>query len=631
MPLATLPPIDAWGPQDAKNAVTQTLGDDYAANYLMLEKKDFWQDGRNWPGHRTGDAGLDGAILANVKQQYIGDDIISETQENYVNGLMGYEPGVTLDPLDPLPDDAGDEAREAVEAEVESAMRALSAWWDKRAYWRKCRQAIKRSRYAQLRERPTVGRGALRFWVPPSGLERIRPAPGRPAGRAFPTGLPLADALDRIEVDDVAPNAATVYVDPVTRERAAVVIVGEENARNERVEVWTVEGRGREAVTRLQVLSGDGANAIRARARTTAAAEPASSQFAVNLGGRLPVVEAEGDMVVTKPTRDLVNLLNFITSTLPPTVETAGFKQRYLTNVEPPGMWLPFPPTGQPPLEKKDEGGRTYWKHRVNWQLGAHITAELIGVRTYNPETEREEFASPGVTIEAPTDPEYVTKAMERVASIIYKRQRQGHFATMDSAQLSGVAYQQHRAQHEADLNNGRAAAEGLVREGLEVVLAYAALMSPEAALLLERYRIVVNLHPHAGPVMPEESAAVIAQKSARVISRETAMARLGVEDTVAEAGLIDEDPEAKAELSLKQATAAKAWVDAGTSYLAAALLAGMSDDDAELFETGMREADRKRAEEERQRQEALARAQQGQPPVPPEPGPRRVPQQDAA
>lgn len=581
MPTTTLPPVQRWGPRDAKNAVTQSLADDWRTNQRMIEEKDFWQNGDLWPGNRTGDAITDRAIIKNIEAQHVADDLVSEGLDNWVNGLLGHEASVTLDPIDEPPDDEGDAAIDAREREVSTYMRDLARWWDDHHFWRKVRATLRRSRYAPLRERSNVGRGDLRVWLPPSGMERVRPAPGRAAGRQIPTGLSLSEAFERIEVDDLKPDAGAVYVDPETRERIGVVITGEANTRNERVEIWTVEGRGENAVTRVRILSDAGARTSDDTARSAATTAP---EFTLPLGGRLPIVEAESDMIVTAPLRKLQALLNFVLTVLPRTVETAGHKQRYLTNVEPPGMWLTSPPDSSPPLATETIRGVTYYKHRVPWTLGANITAELVGIRSTDPATKLEQYATPGVTIEEPTDPSYVTNSHEAIASLIRQRMKQGHLGNTATAEASGVAYEQARAQFAADLNNSRAAAEGLIRDTLYVVFAYAALMSDEARDVLARYRIVVNLHPRAGPVLPSESAQVLAEKAARVISRETAMSRLNVEDTSAEVAAIDEDPEALADLSLKRAAAANQWVLAGAGYYAAAILAGLSEDEARLF-----------------------------------------------
>jgi hypothetical protein len=626
--LTTLPPIANFTAQDAKNAVTQTLSSDFTVNHKMLEGKDFWQNGELFPGARSSDSATDRALRQNAKKTFIADDILSECMANYVNGLLGHEASVTLEPIEPI-DEANETAVEAQQKDIELKMRAISMWWDSKAFWRKVRITIARSRFAALRERPLIGRGDLRVWVPTNGLERVLPAPGRRAGRRFPSALSLDDALERIEVDDVEPDTAAVYTDPKTREKAAIIITGDANTLSERIELWTVEGRGDAAITRVRVLTNTPTTSTGRQQRVA----PEATELTLPLRGRLPLIEAEGDIAITKPVRDMVGVLNLIATVLPRTVEFAGFKQRYLTNVEPPGMWLPYPPSDSPALAKEELNGRAYYKHRVGWQLGADMTAELIGVRRFDPDTKLEQFAEPGVKIEEPTDPEYVTKAHERWSAVIYKRMRQGHFATQDAAQLSGVAYQQHRQQFEDDLKNGKGSAEALIRETLYTVLAYAALMSTDAADLLNTYRIVVNLHPHAGPITPEESTAIIEQKAARVISRETAMTRLSVEDTVAEATLIDDDPEQVADLATKVAAAVKAWIDAGTSAYAAARLAGLDEDNARLFETGLNDEERK-AEAERRRiaagQAARAR-EQGTPPPNAEPQPNVQPPQLAA
>lgn len=562
-----LPPIANWSAENARQAVRESLGQDFEINRLMLEDKDFWQGGSMWPGHRTGDKGVDDALLRNIEPQFSVDDILSEVMENFADGLLHFEASVMLDPMKPAP--KGTPAEETQQQDQTAKLRSLSLWWDRKKFWRKARAAAKRSRYAPLKDNPGVGRGDLRFWVPPVNLTTTAGADGS-VTRLLPTLLPLDDALARVEVDDVRPDVAAIYIDPLTRERAAVllVMVGEQ----EEVEVWTVRGQGDTRETVLRVLTSGNV------------AAQAVPEFVLKLGGRLPLVELEGDILLTKPTRQIQNILNFITTVLPRTVETAGFKERYFLNAEPPGIWLRTPPEG-PALDKKEEGGVTWYKHRVPWVLGASITTEVQGIWTAGAD-KVQQFANPGVTIAEPTDPKFVTDAATAVEGLIYKRCRQGHLAITSIAEASGVAYQQHRAQFENDLGNAKAGVEGLVRDGLETALAFAALMSEEAVALLRDYRIVVDLHIHAGPVTPDEARLATELRDKRAIGQQTMMSRVGVEDTVAEEAAIVADPFFQLDLSKKRAEIVQAWIAAGAEMGVAASFAGLTPEETQMLVT---------------------------------------------
>lgn len=263
--------------------------------------------------------------------------------------------------------------------------------------------------------------------------------------------------------------------------------------------------------------------------------------------------------------------------------------------MEPPGIWLTYKPQNSPPLDVDTTSpGGPYYKHRVGWTLGARVATELVGLREtkvtgvgVNAVTETT-YGDPGVTIADPTDPAYVTGSMDKTEALLYKRCYQGHLANTSTAEASGVAYQQARAQHEADLNGIRGAVEGLIRDTLEAVIAYAALMNTEAADLLVRFRVVVTLHVQAGPVTREDAEMAANLRDNRLISQAAAQARVGVEDPVAMQAEIDADPLTRAEFWTKIVTAMNELLNAeNMTHEGAAWLLGLSAEQLEVFRTG--------------------------------------------
>ncbi|HEV8178551.1 MAG TPA: hypothetical protein VGP44_12810 [Gemmatimonadales bacterium] len=555
-----LKPVNEWGIGDATAAAAGELPRDYQAVRGLIEDGNHWQDGTLWPGHRTGDPVTDAAIRANVEPQFIADDVSGEMVENRTNGLLGQEADVTLVPLHE------GEPTEAEAREIEQIMGAIAAWWDGKRLWEKVGAALGRVSYA--------GRATVRPFIAEGNLTTSPGVNRQPARTTLPNGKNLADALDLIDLDTPLPDLAVRYTDPRTQRPAAVVVTETDGQRA--AEVWTVNQATGKTELRLLGSKERGPGPV----------------LALDLKKHLPLAEVRGNRIITPSVVKLQSLLNFIMTVTGRTVETAGFRERYLKNVEPPGMWLPTAPVNSPPLAIDESGPAKLYKHRVPWVLGAAITNELVGIRTTEQSadgTSREVFGSPDVQALDPVDPAYATDAADTVSQRLYKRGKQGHLGLAKTGETSGTAYQQARAQFEADLKGLKGPAEGMLRDLLEVVLAYAGLMSTEAAGLLDRYRVQVTLHVSAGPITAEDASAAVALRDKRAISQQTMLARVGIEDPDAEQGAIDADP---LQAAAFWTAMAPAWTQltAITTPEAAAILLHLSTEQVALLLTAQEE-----------------------------------------
>lgn len=558
-----LKPIGEWGVADARAATEAGLPKDYDTNRKLVEEKDAWQGGALWPGSRSGNEKVDATNIANVAKSFSSDDVIGEGLDNRSDGLVGQEADITLVPVvEDAEVDPADEVDEATEAEIAGIIAAFSAWWDRVGLWLTVRRAIDKIGYA--------GRCSLWAYVPTGKLV---------GGKALPQAGTLADALDNIAVDAPLPSRAIRYTDPKDNSESAVIITTIDD--KDVAQVWTKPaapaGNDQAQQITVKVLSEQGAG---------------QSMGPFDLKGRLPLAVATGKRIVTPSVVDLQKQLNFITTITTRTVETAGVRERYLGNVDPPGLWLPFPPSTEPPLDQEQVGSTTMYKHRTNYVLGANITTELQGVpiRTVLPDgTEREEYATPFVQALDPVNPQYATDAASVVTRRLYRRMKQGHLGTDSTAEASGTAYIQARAQFEGDLNGMKAPVELLLRDLLEAVLALAGLMHPASAGLLDKYRFQVTLYPNAGPVTQEEANLAATLRDKRLISQQTAVARSGSDDPAAEQDLIDADPTQNASKwsSIGLALSALMQLE-GMTVLGAAALLHLSVEDATILLTGM-------------------------------------------
>lgn len=556
----TRKPLDTWSAEDVKTAAAAGLPPTYARARAMLEDHDYFQGGKLWVGQRA-DAGLSAEQLRRIEPVFVPDPLLEEIRENRTNGLLQREPSVAFDPVKPAADQQTEDER------VTAVVSAIARWWDRTKFWSKARDAFGRTSYAR--------RSALRVFIPEANLTDGTTTDGATT-TTLPTAKTLEEALERIEIEAPLPDTAGRFTLATQRE-VAVVVTGDELHRVS--ELWSVETDAVGARTTLvRVLAGS------AQAQTVP----------YDLGGRLPVVEMKTAELVTEPVIRQQSLLNFASTVLNRVLETAGFPERYLANVDPPGIWLSFPPEGEPPLATdKDSNGATIYKHRRPWVFGFSTVAELVGLRTTEPTpsgVQREVFATPSVTRFDPVNPDYIKTASELIRNRLYHLCRQGHLAADSTAQLSGLAYQQARAGFEADLLTQKGGLEGMVRDAIEVVLAYAGLMHAETKTFLEDFRCVVTLHVTSGPVTPDEARLASELRTSGLVSLATAMGRVGVEDIGAEQAAIEADPLATADRWGKIAAAIQALNLATGGIVTpdgAAFLLGLTPEQIEVFRTG--------------------------------------------
>jgi hypothetical protein len=391
------------------------------------------------------------------------------------------------------------------------------------------------------------------------------------AARALPNVSTFAQALERIDVHAPLPHRAVRYKDPSTQRPVAVVLrkVGEQ----ERAEVW-----------RANAVTG----ATEALVFVEGGTKPAP--LPVGLGGRIPLGEMRGKRIVTEPLRRTQALLNFIMTVTGRTVETAGFRERHIANAEPQLMWLTSKPSVLPieKVRKDDNDVEIGWGVRTPPVFGAGILSEWQGIEIATPKDQPQQIATPTITALDPVNPAFATDAAVAVRKVMYRRGKQGHLATENTSDASGVAYQQARAQFESDLHRLKATCEGMIRDVLEAVLAMAGQMHPASATILQRYRVVVNLRISAGPVTADEARLAVELRNARAISHQTMQSRVGVEDPVAEQAAIDVDPMVRADFWQKMTAAIQVLTGIGgmTAAGAGALL-GLTPEQIAILATG--------------------------------------------
>lgn len=557
--------FENWTLDDAikaiDGAITKDLGgtEAFEANQKYAEDHDHWQGGTQWVGPGVGASeSVWARIKGAIERQFTPYDAIGEVLGRRVSALTKTEAEITLVPLD-----SDKEPSEAQQKEIRDAVGHLSAWWDRVKLWSKVKEALTRQGWA--------GRGSLRVWIPQTYL--VAKKEGEEERLRLPSGLAFDQALRRIALAAPAPDAAYRYVDPDTQREAAIVRYSEKVGDDERdvVELWWVE---------YDQSLDPGLTHYRRLVEGGEEAEIGS----IDLQGRLPLAEMRGEPLITEPVRKQQARLNFFESLLVRVAETGGFPERYTHNASPQGIWLETPPAEGPPLETKEFKGKTWYLHPVPRTLGAAITTELRGFEYRTDDEGKRSITTPSVTFKEPTDPAYAIKAADHAHGRVLGQCHQGHIVLTAQGEASGIAYEQARADFDDDLNDQKGLAEGMVREILEAVIAKAETMGASGRKsLLDRYRVAVNLHVKSGPIAPEEKDSNSRQVKGGLLSRQSAMAKNGVEDVDAELQRIEEQPDSIIGLRKQQAELMTLLVGEGMGWESAALEAGIEPEDERM------------------------------------------------
>ena len=485
----------------------------YAAELAAFLDGDLWRGSAGWIGELPADA----AALASMARGIVSENVLSELLTRHVAAFLGKEPrwglvattaGTTPQPADPMPPRMTVTALPATPArpeppatdpEIAALEESLTAWWDKRGVLQTLKDAAT--------HRASVGRGPTVVFIPPGLLDEK----GTP-----PPVATLEDALDLIYVDAREPAEAYVYTDPTTRLQAGIVQAVEDKTN-------IVELSYREGANTVLKVWRDGME---------------SPPLIANLGGYLFVHDTPIAPLMTPP---LIQGQKSITLALSQTmrnVNLAGHRQRDYLNARPPGEWVESTQGAIGAQQFPD--GRWYIFNPGEMLSGPNVTNYIQGNDIYNEQGQKIGITNPNVSITEPVSVDHFAQTLDMFRYAMHGQAHQLHVFGSDQP-LSGISREQARADFETRVLPDAAATDAQGRAVLTAVLGLAARLmnTPDAfAGLRVDFSCVVN----TGPLSTEEQAQIRENVAARLLSEETGMSRLGVDDVLAERARIDED-----------------------------------------------------------------------------------------
>lgn len=491
----------------------------YAANKRLYGGDHWGANGEGWIGPRPGAGEADAAsVLLEIRRAFISKNAVKEVVNRHTGGVIGQEPQwkltvrralgkVTEVQDDGTTKEVDEQPNEIEQALIGEAEAALTSWWDERG----AHGELKKATVAML----LAHRGLLRLFVPPGLLVEGR--------------VPLADlktSLNRIYLHAPDPTQATVTTDAATQQQAGIYVYEDEaedkgKRATERAELVYLDESGR---TVLRILGG----------AEDAAAAP------LDLGGHLTIYEMERDALITPQVRQLQALLNMALTMMSRNVILAGFVERILLNVQLPGVY-------------EGEGAARRFVPDT-FRVGAGTTNALMGA-TYTDEQGVTRMASPSVEYHDPVPVVTFVDTKREAYTGILEETDQMHALISGDATASGESRKQARADFEGSLRDTQAELHQAGRWLLETVLSMAAAFSGQAGRFAE-LRAVFECRIDSGPMSAADQREVRENVKAELLSEETGMAKIGVQDVDAEKNRIASERDARMARSAKMAQA---------------------------------------------------------------------------
>lgn len=526
-------PFDSYTRKDITKLLITPTG--YAENRALYDGDHWGKDGCFWLGPRLGttDAGAS-ETLDKIKKALISKNAVAEIVGRHVAAILRHEPAWSLTVRRPLGQIEVEEEEDVLTADnravaaaraaaglpepprkrtvkkmvdeqpneaeqllIDEAEALLTAWWDTRGA-----KAMLQDAVATLL---LAGRAPLRLYVPSGLLENGQ----IPAGD-------LAESLGLIYADPPPdPTVATVAEDAKTRRPIGIYMAVDPDTKQQQTEITYLDGD--ETVLRILGVKND-------------LAEP----FRFDFGGALPMHELRRSALVTPQVRQQQMLLNLALTMLGRNVVLGGFLERILLNAQLPGR-----------MEQQSDGSTRFIPDPL--QVGAGTTNVITGMEITDPATnEIKGYATPSVVYR---DPVPTTTFVETKADAyrgILEEVQQLHALISGDATASGESRKQARADFVSSLSDTTTQIERAGRWLLETLLAMAAAFSGQPGRFAE-LRAVFECQIDVGPISSEDMGATRANVAAGLLSEQTGMAQIGVEDVDAEQARVASERDARA------------------------------------------------------------------------------------
>jgi len=509
--------------EDAKAIVDKNLPADHETN-AAFAAGDHWQAKDGWIGPSPAESDSDAdSVWDEIEAGFVSKNAIGEVLDRHADAVISQEPDYSLTPRRPLKDK--EEPSRQERALIEEGTGAFVDWWDKRRVLRDVRAAL---RIALRGERC-----CLRPFVPHGILQ------GDTNGQLFvPLGT-LQQSFKRLYLDVVEPDAGAIEYDPDTREAIGVFLF----SQAEKVTDLETETKN---FAELHYLDEKGQTVIRR------VGENVDERITLNLGGRLAFYELRLDPFITAPIRSNQKLLNLALTMLTRNVVLGGFLERVIFNAAVPGRWVTDSETGVKTFVAND------------YQVGAGTSKVWSGNPIYGNPNDKSVitgYTTPTMLRFDPVPVDTFVETKKEAYRNILEEAKQLHVLISADATASGESRKQAERDFQRSLRGSVTAMNDLLRWLIETSLAMAAHFSGQPGRF-EPLRAVASCNVDAEQISSSDIQDTIKLKEASIISTETAMVRVGVDDPAVELAKLAEEREANVEAAAQEVVESEEGAD---------------------------------------------------------------------
>ncbi|MFW6184823.1 MAG: hypothetical protein ACOC8X_13570, partial [Chloroflexota bacterium] len=504
------------------------VDDGHQAN-LRFIRGDHWQRGDGWIGPmlEKGEAGYASALLK-VERSFIARNVIGEVTGNHLAGVLGRAPHFNVSLRRPL--EKGDEPTEDEQALIDEARALLTGWWDRnhavtqrQVLGSGTSEADKETENLRLcsvhellqaagKTLLATTRAALRVVIDPDVVEATE------TGATVRTFGSVEEALRALYVAHPPAGQATVTVDRGLN--AAGVYVYEDDSGRQLAELSYLDEQGN-TIIRLVGL-GD--------PESDDDAIPGQQTDPLRLGGRLTMYEMERELFLTEPLRLLQKGVNLTLTLGSRNLVSGGFLERLFLNTSKPGSW-----------EWDDENQR--WTHVADddYHVGEATTNFLTGLPIYDEQGNIKGWTDPTVMFRDPVPSQTFIDQQRAFYQAMLEEAKQLHTLISGDAAASGESRIQAKDTFQASLLLTKPQLDAALIWLMETLLALAADLAGQSGRY-DSLRVDADAQISLGIATGDEVRAAIEAWENGVISRKTAMRRIGVEDVDAEAEELEGD-----------------------------------------------------------------------------------------
>jgi hypothetical protein len=504
-------------------------------NTLMCDGEHF-NEGKFWTGPQPATSDVNNpASYTKVKREFASKNGLKDAVDGHRDGVVSREiewaftvrrplakKGEIVNGVELTEDEKPNEAEQAL---IREAQGVITPWWNERRMLKLFQDATE----TLLK----TTRSPLRIMIPPAEIKDGK--------------IPLADlptSINKIFLEACPYDQAAVITDPYSRKDAGVYVGIDGNDKI--AEITYVDDSGQtvwkqfvdKAQTATPYTPASGYQSIFSETPTP----PVTTDPVVTLklSGRLLMYEMRRKPFLTPQMRQSNMQLNKAKTLRGHNLNTAGFAETTLLNVDLPGV-----------LVEKD-GRQVFVPDPVT--RGASVINSWTGVK-YTDGAGNERVATPTIDRQQPSPVSTFIESERADYQDILEEAKQMHNLIAGDAMANGVSRVQARGGFALSLNPTKGEVDASVRWTLETVLAIAATFSGQPGRF-DSLRANADCRIDTGPITPEEVAMFVMLWDKGVWSLERVQRATGVEDTDAENALIEAAKLRRATLAVAQPAA---------------------------------------------------------------------------